>query len=127
MASEGENSWKFAQCFGDKGEVEDITEGSVAFSLSPSPSDMRPIPVTEEKRLCHLSMGTKKKTRSKDHKKIQAATLTGQRPQGHTTSKKRRKGRGGNQTNTRLASFSTDRGTQHWTGSKENTDSLRRQ
>ena len=27
MASEAENSWKFAQCFGDKGEVEDITEG----------------------------------------------------------------------------------------------------
>lgn len=27
MASEGEHNWKFAQCFGDKGEVEDITEG----------------------------------------------------------------------------------------------------
>jgi hypothetical protein len=22
-----DNGWKFAQCFGDKGEVEDVTEG----------------------------------------------------------------------------------------------------
>ncbi|KAF9170526.1 protein phosphatase 2A regulatory subunit cdc55 [Mortierella sp. AD010] len=29
MASETENSWKFAQCFGDKGEVEDITEADI--------------------------------------------------------------------------------------------------
>ncbi|KAI1296388.1 protein phosphatase 2A regulatory subunit cdc55 [Mortierella claussenii] len=29
MATEGENSWKFAQCFGDKGEVEDITEADI--------------------------------------------------------------------------------------------------
>ncbi|KAG0311474.1 protein phosphatase 2A regulatory subunit cdc55 [Linnemannia gamsii] len=29
MAAEGENSWKFAQCFGDKGEVEDITEADI--------------------------------------------------------------------------------------------------
>ncbi|KAF9329634.1 protein phosphatase 2A regulatory subunit cdc55 [Podila minutissima] len=29
MTSEGENSWKFAQCFGDKGEVEDITEADI--------------------------------------------------------------------------------------------------
>ncbi|KAG0345759.1 protein phosphatase 2A regulatory subunit cdc55 [Podila humilis] len=29
MASESENSWKFAQCFGDKGEVEDITEADI--------------------------------------------------------------------------------------------------
>jgi hypothetical protein len=27
MATETEHNWKFAQCFGDKGEVEDITEG----------------------------------------------------------------------------------------------------
>ncbi|CAG8572328.1 3667_t:CDS:2, partial [Racocetra fulgida] len=27
MAAETDNGWKFAQCFGDKGEVEDITEG----------------------------------------------------------------------------------------------------
>jgi hypothetical protein len=33
MAAEGENSWKFAQCFGDKGEVEDITEGNNNSSL----------------------------------------------------------------------------------------------
>lgn len=36
MTSEGENSWKFAQCFGDKGEVEDITEGML-FSVSHPP------------------------------------------------------------------------------------------
>jgi hypothetical protein len=24
----GSGGWRFAQCFGDKGEVEDITEGS---------------------------------------------------------------------------------------------------
>ncbi|KAI8360458.1 WD40-repeat-containing domain protein [Mortierella sp. GBAus27b] len=29
MASEAEHSWKFAQCFGDKGEVEDITEADI--------------------------------------------------------------------------------------------------
>lgn len=29
MASETEHNWKFAQCFGDKGEVEDITEGEL--------------------------------------------------------------------------------------------------
>ncbi|KAI1307213.1 protein phosphatase 2A regulatory subunit cdc55 [Mortierella claussenii] len=29
MASETESSWKFAQCFGDKGEVEDITEADI--------------------------------------------------------------------------------------------------
>lgn len=30
----GSGQWRFAQCFGDKGEVEDITEGLLA-SLSP--------------------------------------------------------------------------------------------
>lgn len=30
MAAEGEHSWKFAQCFGDKGDVDDITEGRAA-------------------------------------------------------------------------------------------------
>ncbi|KAG0076813.1 protein phosphatase 2A regulatory subunit cdc55 [Linnemannia elongata] len=29
MASETEHNWKFAQCFGDKGEVEDITEADI--------------------------------------------------------------------------------------------------
>ncbi|KAG0231680.1 protein phosphatase 2A regulatory subunit cdc55 [Actinomortierella wolfii] len=29
MAAEPDNSWKFAQCFGDKGEVEDITEADI--------------------------------------------------------------------------------------------------
>lgn len=28
MDVEPTNQWRFAQCFGDKGEVEDITEGS---------------------------------------------------------------------------------------------------
>ena len=27
MDAEPSNQWRFAQCFGDKGEVEDITEG----------------------------------------------------------------------------------------------------
>lgn len=27
MDPSGSNGWRFAQCFGDKGEVEDITEG----------------------------------------------------------------------------------------------------
>lgn len=31
--SSGSGGWRFAQCFGDKGEVEDITEG-MSFSLS---------------------------------------------------------------------------------------------
>ena len=31
--AESENGWKFAQCFGDKGEVEDITEGNCPFDL----------------------------------------------------------------------------------------------
>ena len=26
--NEAENKWKFAQCFGDKGESDDITEGN---------------------------------------------------------------------------------------------------
>ena len=30
----GSGGWRFAQCFGDKGEVEDITEG-ISLSLSP--------------------------------------------------------------------------------------------
>jgi hypothetical protein len=29
MAADPDNGWKFAQCFGDKGEVEDVTEGIV--------------------------------------------------------------------------------------------------
>ncbi|CAG8532313.1 10655_t:CDS:2 [Racocetra persica] len=29
MAAETDNGWKFAQCFGDKGEVEDITEADI--------------------------------------------------------------------------------------------------
>ena len=28
--SDTENKWKFAQCFGDKGESDDITEGNIA-------------------------------------------------------------------------------------------------
>ena len=31
--AESDNGWKFAQCFGDKGEVEDITEGNCPFDL----------------------------------------------------------------------------------------------
>lgn len=27
----GSGGWRFAQCFGDKGEVEDITEGIAAY------------------------------------------------------------------------------------------------
>lgn len=29
-----DNGWKFAQCFGDKGEVEDVTEGSSYLSTT---------------------------------------------------------------------------------------------
>ena len=32
--SSGSGGWRFAQCFGDKGEVEDITEGTAPRSLS---------------------------------------------------------------------------------------------
>jgi hypothetical protein len=28
MSEDEEKSWKFAQCFGDKGESDDITEGN---------------------------------------------------------------------------------------------------
>lgn len=31
----GSGGWRFAQCFGDKGEVEDITEGSQGSILPP--------------------------------------------------------------------------------------------
>jgi serine/threonine-protein phosphatase 2A regulatory subunit B len=27
METDAQNAWRFAQCFGDKGDVEDITEG----------------------------------------------------------------------------------------------------
>ena len=30
----GSGGWRFAQCFGDKGEVEDITEGAYTIPLS---------------------------------------------------------------------------------------------
>lgn len=30
----GSGGWRFAQCFGDKGEVEDITEGTSLTSVS---------------------------------------------------------------------------------------------
>lgn len=29
--TDAQNSWRFAQCFGDKGEVEDITEGESSY------------------------------------------------------------------------------------------------
>ena len=32
MEAETTSPWRFAQCFGDKGEVEDITEGEWAFT-----------------------------------------------------------------------------------------------
>ena len=28
---EGDNGWKFAQCFGDKGDVDDVTEGTTSY------------------------------------------------------------------------------------------------
>ena len=28
-STDGDNKWKFAQCFGDKGESDDITEGKL--------------------------------------------------------------------------------------------------
>lgn len=31
-ATDNESKWKFAQCFGDKGESDDITEGKLAFT-----------------------------------------------------------------------------------------------
>ena len=36
MEKEGDPSggWRFAQCFGDKGEVEEITEGKLSFHCS---------------------------------------------------------------------------------------------
>jgi hypothetical protein len=33
MDAEPNNQWRFAQCFGDKGEVEDITEGMFSVRL----------------------------------------------------------------------------------------------
>lgn len=33
MDVEPTNQWRFAQCFGDKGEVEDITEGPSLLQL----------------------------------------------------------------------------------------------
>ena len=38
MDPDSSGGWRFAQCFGDKGEVEDITEGQAAASTSPSGS-----------------------------------------------------------------------------------------
>lgn len=38
MESDSQNSWRFAQCFGDKGEVEDITEGE-CISRTPNEID----------------------------------------------------------------------------------------
>jgi len=37
----GSGGWRFAQCFGDKGEVEDITEGT-ALALCSDPSSSNP-------------------------------------------------------------------------------------
>lgn len=28
MAADPDNGWRFAQCFGDKGDVEEVTEGN---------------------------------------------------------------------------------------------------
>ena len=36
MDEQGSSAWRFAQCFGDKAEVEDITEGESALVRSPS-------------------------------------------------------------------------------------------
>ena len=33
METDAQNPWRFAQCFGDKGDVEDITEGKILSSL----------------------------------------------------------------------------------------------
>lgn len=30
-----DNNWKFAQCFGDKGEVDDVTEGKDNLEFNP--------------------------------------------------------------------------------------------
>lgn len=32
-STENESNWKFAQCFGDKGESDDITEGNEVIRL----------------------------------------------------------------------------------------------
>jgi serine/threonine-protein phosphatase 2A regulatory subunit B len=40
MESDAQNSWRFAQCFGDKGEVEDITEGKYLVKV------MRQVPLS---------------------------------------------------------------------------------
>jgi serine/threonine-protein phosphatase 2A regulatory subunit B len=42
MESDAQNAWHFAQCFGDKGEVEDITEGKHLFKPTPKPSLCHP-------------------------------------------------------------------------------------
>lgn len=36
--TDAQNSWRFAQCFGDKGEVEDITEGESSLPYRSSSS-----------------------------------------------------------------------------------------
>lgn len=36
MNTNEDHNWKFAQCFGDKGESDDITEGKVQGKKSPS-------------------------------------------------------------------------------------------
>ena len=35
MDPDSSGGWRFAQCFGDKGEVEDITEGRVVSFICP--------------------------------------------------------------------------------------------
>jgi hypothetical protein len=37
METDAQNPWRFAQCFGDKGDVEDITEGKFKLPLSSLP------------------------------------------------------------------------------------------
>jgi hypothetical protein len=36
METDSSGGWRFAQCFGDKGEVEDITEGQTGGFIYPS-------------------------------------------------------------------------------------------
>lgn len=42
----GSGGWRFAQCFGDKGEVEDITEGALP-SAHLSTSDLTGASITQ--------------------------------------------------------------------------------
>jgi hypothetical protein len=40
METDAQNPWRFAQCFGDKGDVEDITEGKQKLPLSSRPLEV---------------------------------------------------------------------------------------